>query len=174
MKFKTLLLNTTYEPLSLIDWKKAITLVYLGKSEVLEEYDRHIKTVSHAVKVPSVLRLNEKIPTKFIYNVKFSRPNVSLRDQYTCQYCGKIFKALDLTYDHVTPKSKGGPTSWNNIVTCCIPCNRKKDNLTLEQAHMVLIKKPVKPRYLPLTKKQDMVSSWEKYIQSSNWLGTMF
>jgi len=111
-----LLLNITYEPLKIINWKKAITMLFLGKVEVLEEYDREIHSVSFAIKLPSVVRLLKMVkkPKK---PVKFSRQNIYARDRYQCQYCGARFSPEDLTYDHVIPKSRGGKTKWENIVT---------------------------------------------------------
>ena len=144
---QVLLLNITYEPLRIINWKKAITMLCLGKVEVIEEYSREIHSVSFTVKLPSVVRLlrlvkRPKTP------VKFSRQNIYARDRYRCQYCGARFATEDLTYDHVIPKSRGGKTQWKNIVTCCIDCNRKKGGMTPAQAGLPLLKKPTRPSWL--------------------------
>jgi 5-methylcytosine-specific restriction endonuclease McrA len=141
---KTLLLNTTFEPLTIISWKKAVTLVYLKKVEVLKEYAREIKGVSLSIRQPEVVRL-----LRFIRNnhsqVKFSRRNIFVRDDYTCQYCGRRFEPKHLTCDHIIPKSRGGITEWTNIVTCCIECNVKKGDRLPEEAHMYPRKRPVRP-----------------------------
>ncbi|MBW1669694.1 MAG: HNH endonuclease [Deltaproteobacteria bacterium] len=143
-----LLLNITYEPLKIINWKKAITMLFLGKVEVLEEYDREIHSVSFAIKLPSVVRLLKMVkkPKK---PVKFSRQNIYARDRYQCQYCGARFSPEDLTYDHVIPKSRGGKTKWENIVTCCVECNRKKGGRTPSEAGMKLVRHPARPSWVP-------------------------
>ncbi len=141
---RTLLLNTTFEPLAVVSWKKAVTLMFLEKVEVIKEYDREIKSVSRRVKLPAVIRL-----LRFVRNnhaaVKFSRKNVFLRDNYTCQYCGKHFEPKYLTCDHVIPRSRGGITEWMNIVTSCIYCNLKKGDKLPEEGGMLPIKKPLRP-----------------------------
>ncbi|MEJ2586975.1 MAG: HNH endonuclease, partial [Deltaproteobacteria bacterium] len=102
---QVLLLNITYEPLRIINWKKAITLLMLGKVEVLEEYGTEVHSVSFTLKLPSVVRLlmMAKRPRT---SVKFSRQNIYARDKYCCQYCGRKFPVEDLSYDHVIPKSR--------------------------------------------------------------------
>ncbi|HOV89937.1 MAG TPA: HNH endonuclease [Syntrophorhabdaceae bacterium] len=141
---RTLLLNTTFEPLGIVSWKKAITLVYLGKVEVIEEYDREIKGINIKIRLPAVIRL-----LRFIRNgntnIKFSRKNIFLRDNYTCQYCGKRFEPKDLTCDHIIPKSRGGITEWSNIVTSCIKCNLKKGDKLPEEINMQPKKRPSRP-----------------------------
>lgn len=144
----TLLLNATYEPLMIIHWQRAVTLVYLGKSDVLEEYSREIRSVSHSMRIPAVLRLRERVRT-VRPAIRFSRQNVYARDRYQCQYCTTSCSPADLTFDHVVPRSQGGQTSWTNIVTACADCNRRKANRTPEQANMKLLKRPVRPRVLP-------------------------
>ncbi|MDY6972406.1 MAG: HNH endonuclease [Thermodesulfobacteriota bacterium] len=164
---QVLLLNITYEPLKIIDWKKAINLLFLGKVEVLEEYSREIHSVSFSIKLPSVVRLlwlvkRPKTP------VKFSRQNIYARDQYRCQYCGKQFSSEELTYDHVIPKSRGGKTKWSNIVTCCIQCNRKKGGSVPAEARMKLIRKPSYPKWLPALRVtigfKAIPQSWQDYL----------
>lgn len=144
---RTLLLNSTFEPLRVISWQRAVVLLFEEKVEVVEEYDDFaLKSVSVTIKCPAVVRL-----LKFVngrkHRVKFSRVNVFSRDNYTCQYCGSQPGTPNLTYDHVLPRSKGGKTVWENIVTCCVPCNSKKADRTPEQARMRLLSKPRKPGY---------------------------
>ena len=162
-----LLLNITYEPLRIINWQKALTLLLLGKVEVLEEYSREIHAVTFSIKLPSVVRLL-KLIKKPKSAVRFSRQNIYARDKYRCQYCGKKFPSEDLTYDHVVPKSKGGKTEWHNIVTCCMPCNRHKGGRTPAEACMSLIQPPVRPRWVPSLKItigfKEIPTSWRDYL----------
>jgi 5-methylcytosine-specific restriction endonuclease McrA len=141
---RALLLNTTFEPLAVVSWKKAVTLMYLDKVEVVKEYDREVRSVSTRIKVPAVIRL-----LRFVRNnhsaVKFSRRNVFLRDDYSCQYCGGRFEPKHLTCDHIVPRSRGGMTEWTNIVTSCIYCNLKKGDKLPEEFGMAPRKKPFRP-----------------------------
>lgn len=164
---KTLLLNATYEPLRIISWQKAVTLFALEKVEILEAYDRMIHSVSFSIQLPSVVRL-----LRFVNwhkdPVKFSRKNIYLRDHGQCQYCGADLQPKEITYDHVIPKSQGGITCWENVVTCCIDCNRQKGGRTPQQAHISLLTKPHKPKWhqafrltLGITQ---MPESWHDYF----------
>jgi len=162
-----LLLNVTYEPLKVIDWKRAVTLLVMGKVEVLEEYSKEIHSVSFSIKLPAVVRLlrlvkRPKVP------VRFSRQNIYLRDKHICQYCGRKFPPEELTYDHVIPKSRGGRTIWSNIVTCCVRCNSAKGGRTPSEARMKLIREPTQPVWLPFLRitvgLRDMPSSWRDYL----------
>ncbi len=143
-----LLLNATYEPLQVITWQRAIRLLTLGRVEVVEESRREIRSVSVVLRLPAVVRLLRWVRPRWQL-VKFSRTNVYLRDKFQCQYCGVRGTAEDLNLDHVRPRSLGGLTRWENLVTCCVPCNRKKRNRTPEAAGMRLRTQPVKPTTLP-------------------------
>ncbi|MEW6666972.1 MAG: HNH endonuclease [Thermodesulfobacteriota bacterium] len=143
-----LLLNITYEPLKIINWKKAVTLLCLGKVEVIEESDHTVRSVSFTIKLPSVVRLLRMV-RRPRGAIRFSRQNIYARDRYQCQYCGDRFSTEDLTYDHVLPKSRGGRTRWENIVTCCVECNRKKGGRTPGEAGMRLIRTPARPDWVP-------------------------
>jgi len=162
-----LLLNITYEPLKIINWKKAISMLMLGKVEVLEEYSRQIHAVTFSIKLPSVVRLLRMVKRPHS-PVKFSRQNIYARDRYQCQYCGERFPSEELTYDHVIPKSRGGKTQWRNIVTCCQGCNRKKGGRTPEEARMTLVRKPSRPTWVPALKVtigfRDVPQSWRDYL----------
>ncbi|MBW2309176.1 MAG: HNH endonuclease [Deltaproteobacteria bacterium] len=164
---KVLLLKATYEPLRIIPWQKAVTLLVLGKVEVLEEYAREIRSVHLTLRLPSVVRL-----IRFFFHrrpvVKFSRINIFIRDRFRCQYCGRSYPEHDLSLDHVVPQWMGGQKCWENIVTCCIQCNRKKGARTLAQAGMRLIRKPRKPAHtlnlgdiIPL---QAPPPTWQEYL----------
>ena len=142
---QVLLLNNDNQPLQYTSWKRAVVLLLKGKAEVEEK----IKHIEDYIKVgeyyiPKCIRLKEQmaIPTK---ELPFSRTNIFKRDKYTCQYCGKHLEKDDLTIDHVFPKSRMGPDIWENLVTCCKECNQKKANKTPKEAHMKLIKRPVRP-----------------------------
>ena len=162
-----LLLNITYEPLKIINWKKAITLLFLEKVEVLEEHAREIHSVSFTVKLPSVVRLLRMVKRPKA-PVKFSRQNIYARDKYYCQYCGERYSSEELTYDHIIPKSRGGKTKWDNIVTCCVKCNRRKGGRTPGEAGMKLIRKPSRPTWLPALRItigfREVPQTWRDYL----------
>jgi 5-methylcytosine-specific restriction endonuclease McrA len=164
---QVLLLNATFEPLKVIDWKRAIRLLSLGKVEVLEEYDKEVHAVTFAVRLPSVLRLLRYVRYRK-KEIKFSRANIYARDYFQCQYCGHKFEGQDLTFDHVIPKRYGGKTEWTNIVTSCYRCNRVKGGKTLKEAGLTLRKRPVKPDWVPflmITIRTKMVpDSWRDYL----------
>ncbi len=163
-----LLLNATYEPIKVISWKKAITLLFLGKAEMLERHDREIRSLHRSYALPSVIRLmyRVKVPRR---PVQFSRHNIYRRDDYTCQYCGGEFNPAQLTFDHIFPRSRGGDKSWVNIITACQQCNRIKGNRTPEEADMPLLSVPKEPRWSPFT--LDGISgntpeNWKPYLWS--------
>jgi len=164
---QVLLLNITYEPLKIINWKKAITLLCLGKVEVIEEYHREIHSVSFMIKLPSVVRLLKMVKRPKC-PVRFSRQNIYARDRYKCQYCGETCPSEELTYDHITPKSRGGKTEWENIVTCCVECNREKGGRTPKEARMTLIRKPIRPSWVPAIRItigfKEVPKSWRDYL----------
>lgn len=128
----TLLLNADAQPMSLvplsaIDWQSAIRYIWLDKVKVLHEYENwKIHSPTHTMNVPAVIMLNEYWQPKA--RVRFNRKWVFLRDNYTCQYCGDQLNVSQCTIDHVVPVSKGGKTTWHNVVTACYPCNNSKGN----------------------------------------------
>jgi 5-methylcytosine-specific restriction endonuclease McrA len=147
---QVLVLNASFEPVRIVDWQKAMQLLFQGKVEVLEEYDREIRTVRFSFRLPSVLRLLRYVPFSKKRNmVRFSRNNILMRDQHTCQYCGRKRNKNELTLDHVTPVVQGGKKTWDNIVAACIQCNQKKGGRTPHEAGMGLINKPSYPKLLP-------------------------
>ena len=166
---QTLLLNATYEPLRVVHWQKAITLWCQGKVEIIAEYDREVRSVSFTIRLPSVIRLLRRIRIRrTIDYVPFSRANIYARDNHTCQYCGDGFPTSDLTFDHVVPVAQGGRKDWENIVTCCITCNRRKGGRTPEQARMHLIRPPAKPERSPALRITFRLphapDSWRDYV----------
>lgn len=166
----TLVLNATYEPLQIVSWKRAVRMLFQQKVEVVAEYEQEVRSVSVTLKMPSVLRLLHYVKVRPHHNrVKFSRANIYARDGYRCQYCRRRPSTSELTYDHVIPVARGGPKSWENIVTCCIPCNRKKGNRTPEEAGMKLLKAPKAPSGFPHKirfhfQQRQAPESWRDYI----------
>ncbi len=163
--YPCLVLNQSYEPLNVCRARRAITLVFSGKAEMLEDGVGLIHTSNLTFPLPSVIRL--------AYLVKRPRPQPKLtrveifnRDHYTCQYCGK--QSHQLTLDHVVPRNQGGRHTWDNLVSACAACNRKKAGRTPEQAHMTLHKAPVRPSgsiYLNIPYQYLATqSSWQKYL----------
>lgn len=114
----------SYYPLSVWPWQEAVKAMFRNSVTVLSEYDRVVRSPSFEFKLPSVLVLNEYVPAA--RRPAFTRFNVFLRDEWYCQYCSQKHATNELTFDHVIPKSRGGKTSWSNIVTACRSCNTKK------------------------------------------------
>ena len=145
----TLLLNATYEPLQVVPWKKALTLLFAGKAEVVAEYEREVHSISFSVKLPSILRLLKFVKISHRHTrLKFSRANIYARDDYRCQYCGQRCASDELTFDHVIPIVQGGNKSWENIVTCCVRCNHRKGGRTPEEAGIRLVRRPSAPNWV--------------------------
>ena len=169
----TLLLNQGFEPIKVISWQRAISLLFLGKVEVIEEYEQDVRSVSLIIKVPAVVRLLRAF-RRHSRPVKFSRVNIYARDNYKCQYCSRKASISDLTYDHVVPRSKGGPTEWTNIVTCCYLCNRKKGGRTPDEAGMRLLAKPTQPNWVPAVairiSLRSVPDAWQDYLY---WTGEL-
>jgi len=140
-----IVLNAGYEFMGLISWRRAMTLLFSGKVEVLKESDKVVRTVSKSFRIPAVIRLLKFIRQIYRREVPFSRKNVLIRDAFTCQYCGDDFISSELTVDHIVPKVQGGENRWNNVVACCRMCNVKKGGTTPRQAGMSLIRQPFKP-----------------------------
>jgi 5-methylcytosine-specific restriction endonuclease McrA len=144
-----LFLDAEWRPLRVEPWTRAICDVLLGKAEIIEySRDRSIQGVSRTYPMPSVVRVLRRFKRDRI-RIKFSRLNIYTRDRFTCQFCGERFMSEDLTFDHVVPRARGGKTTWENIVTACILCNKTKADRTPEEAGMRLLSKPKKPHFLP-------------------------
>lgn len=143
----TLLLDQGYQPLRVIPWQRALCMQFLGKVEVVSAHEWSARTVSRDFAVPAVVRLLRAVKVRPMY-VRFSRENIYIRDSYQCQYCGIRFRHKELTLDHVIPRFHGGRTTWKNIVACCVPCNRRKGSMSVEEAGMPLLSKPSRPRWL--------------------------
>ncbi len=130
----------SYYPLSLWSWQDAIKAVFLDRVDIVAEYDAAVHSPSMEMKLPSVVSLRDYVrPNR---HPAFTRFNVFLRDRFTCQYCGS---ASDLTFDHLIPRSKGGTTTWRNVVTACSPCNLRKGNRLASQVGMRPAQRPFVP-----------------------------
>lgn len=185
---KCLLLNADYTPIYIIDWKKALvwSLRYVDNSkyaiEIIDFYKNDFIQGAAGKKfpLPAVAKTYRYFKTNN-QRLNFSRKNIFLRDNYTCQYCNNQFAETQLTYDHVIPKSlwnndNSSATNWTNIVTACISCNREKGNKTPKQANMPLKNLPIIPaktqKYLPvnqyLTKiRKEIPHEWNVYLPES-------
>ena len=138
-----LVLNGNYEPLNVCSTRRALAMLVLGKANVVENGRGEVHSASGAYPRPSVIRLS--------YVVHRPRPRVRLnkrevfrRDEYRCAYCGQ--RATNLTIDHVVPRHRGGDHSWDNLVTACAACNRRKGGRTPEEANLRLLRQPYEPR----------------------------
>ena len=130
----------SYYPLSLWSWQDAVKAVFMDRVNIVSEYDRIVRSPSSEFRLPSVVSLKTYIkPARY---PAFTRFNVFLRDRFSCQYCGE---RSDLTFDHLVPRSKGGHTTWENVVTACSPCNLKKGGHLPDEAQMWPSLKPVRP-----------------------------
>ena len=155
----------SYLPLSAIQWKEAITFMYLDKCEVLEWYDDWVvRSASWETKVPAVIMLKEFMRRR--RRPRFSKVNLYIRDLYTCQYCSLEFPRQHLTLDHVRPLSMGGRTKWDNIVAACQRCNTAKGNKMIMKPK----RKPYEPDYYELVSKRKQLEfnlrhpSWNNYL----------
>lgn len=145
---RVLTLNSNYEPVGTISWKKAVSMFFMNKVTVLEQYEEEIRSPSIKIKIPSVVVLKSN-KNKKINSIRFSRNNIWLRDEGKCQYCLDNVSFTNFTVDHVVPKCNGGKTTWENIVVCCYKCNQKKGEKTLKESGFKLNKIPKKPNSLP-------------------------
>jgi hypothetical protein len=162
----TLVLNTQGRPHRVTSWKKAVCMQLKDKIDVLEEYDVHVPTLGVRITIPAVVSLKRNVPFIKI-GASFSRINVFTRDKFRCCYCNKRKTAKHLNYDHVLPQSRGGKTVWENIVTSCYDCNKKKGNRTPDEAGMKMHFKPYRPKVLPLTPfffESSVPDIWKPYL----------
>ena len=189
---QVLVLNRLWQAINVCSVRRAFTLLCAGHAQVVysdgENFMTHdfeawrdfsedapddemVHTISFKIRVPRVivLLLFDRMPRK---EVKFTRHNIFERDKNTCQYCGKVFERQDLNLDHVVPRDRGGPTSWENIVCSCIPCNTRKANRTPQEAHMHLIRKPKRPKWRPFVQINFSIyqhDSWKHFIDLAYW-----
>lgn len=197
LDLSVLVLNRLYMAVHIVSVRRAFVLLCKSLAEVVSiedgqwcSYDfeswrdvsemrRHFKepdqdwvrTVSLEIQVPRIVRLlrYERIPKQ---TVKFNRRNIFARDESRCQYCGGRFATSQLTLDHVVPRSLGGKASWDNIVCACVDCNVRKGGRTPEQAHMKLIRRPIKPKTSPLVSVKlgsQKYQSWKTFLDNAYW-----
>jgi 5-methylcytosine-specific restriction endonuclease McrA len=148
---QVLVLNATYEPLNVVSVHRAVVLLLKQKAEIVEAAEAWLRSERTAIPLPLVIRLvyYVRIPRRF--SLPLSRRTVLARDHYTCQYCGAQPGKANLTIDHVLPRSRGGETRWENIVTACAECNRRKGSRTPEEAGLPVPRQRGRPRYLAIT-----------------------
>jgi 5-methylcytosine-specific restriction endonuclease McrA len=188
-----LVLNRLWQAVNVCTVRRALTLVFEGHAQVVwgdndgafqtydfrqwHDFSRHaphpesISTVSFRIRVPRVILLIffDRLPRK---EVKFTRHNIFERDRNTCQYCGRPFERHDLNLDHVIPRDRGGPTTWENIVCSCIECNTLKANRTPVEAGLRLIRKPKRPKWRPFLQISVGIpqhDSWKHFLDLAYW-----
>jgi len=157
-----LVLNASYEFLNVATLERAVKLLYKGKAEVVETVgEREIGSAAYRFRMPSIIRMLYYImrPHK---EVPMTKKNILLRDDHTCQYCGRPGD----TIDHVYPRSRGGRSTWENCVCACSHCNTRKNCRTPDEANMHLVRKPRKPAFIPwiLVKRDASRVGWAKYL----------
>jgi 5-methylcytosine-specific restriction endonuclease McrA len=141
---QVLVLNASYEPLNVCTVRRAHVLLYKGKAEVVEQLDQPLRSATRSFIWPHVIRLVHYVRVPRAIQRKISRRALFARDGWRCVYCGTAGGRL--TLDHVVPRSKGGESIWENVVTACAPCNLRKGDRTLEQVGMVLRTQPRPPQ----------------------------
>ena len=149
MEKRTLVLTPWYLPYRVVSWQDAVTMMYLEKVDLVVAYGEKIRSPSTSIDMPAVVRMRKKVNAGR-YRIRFSRRNIFMRDGYCCMYCGDHLTRSQLTFDHVLPRSQGGRTEWENILSACSRCNARKGNRTPAQAGMSPIRMPYKPKTLPV------------------------
>lgn len=159
-----LVLNQNYQPLNICQVKRAVILILYGKAEVIENGRGVLHSVNGVFDVPSVIRLVYFI-NRPNQRRKMTKMEIFNRDKYMCQYCGS--QTRELTLDHVIPRYRGGGHTWENIVSACIPCNRKKAGRSPMEAGMPLLHNPKSPKYdgfhVPFQYVRTHLE-WQKYL----------
>lgn len=133
----------SYFPLSLWCWQDTIKAVFMGRVNVVDEYDQAVHSPSFEMPLPSVISLIDYV--SMVKKPAFTRFNVFLRDSFSCQYCGHSFPSENLTFDHVIPRARGGTTLWGDVVTACAPCNLAIGHQFFREAQMHPLTKPRQP-----------------------------
>src|SRR5215203_5956768 len=162
---RVLVLNASYEPINVCTVRRAAVLILKNRAEVLEKGDWALHAENLTLPRPVVIRLLTyvRIP-RDAHRRKITRRAVFARDRWTCQYCGH--ERGNLTVDHVIPRSKGGTSTWDNIVTCCAPCNRRKGDRLPKQAKMVPARAPraPSPTVFIHVATPTIPTAWEQYL----------
>ena len=161
---KALVLNATYEPLCVVPARRALVLVLKEKAEVLHATDRAFHSERAAIPEPSVIRLTYFVKVPFRARAALNRRAVFARDEHRCQYCGAAAENID----HVIPRSRGGPHTWENVVAACRPCNTRKEDRLVHEAGLVLHRRPVAPQELTwiVVAVGTVHPHWEPYLRS--------
>jgi 5-methylcytosine-specific restriction endonuclease McrA len=161
-----LVLNASYEPLNVCSVRRAHVLVFKGKAEVIEELDRPLTSATDTYPWPHVIRLRAYVRVPRAVQRKISRRALFARDGWRCVYCGTSTGRL--TLDHVVPRSRGGESVWENVVTSCATCNHKKGNRTLEESGLELLMKPRPPTPVLFIKiaAPRIPETWQPYLGS--------
>lgn len=183
----TLVLNRNWQPVGIATVSRTLVKLWNGTARVVDPNDYQIyswsdwsalqpdddepfiQTTSLRLRVPEVITLTkyDRVPRR---SVAFSRRNLFKRDRFTCQYCQKRPGSEELTIDHVTPRSRGGATTWENCVVACVDCNSQKANRTPEQARMPLKREPAQPRWKPVYASIGIrIDSWSRFVSEVYW-----
>lgn len=159
---KVLVLNYSYQPISVTTLKKAVKLTWRNKVDTIEVSEQILRSANSEYPLPLVIRLKSSVKYNPFRRVELNRKNVFKRDKNTCVYCGS---KENLTVDHVLPKSRGGKSTWDNLVTACNRCNNKKDNKTPEEIGFNMSVKPKTPHHLIfLTEDTKLHEKWKPYL----------
>ena len=163
---RALVLNASYQPICVVPARRAVVLVLKEKADVLVEGSKLVRGATLALNAPSVIRLRYFVKVPIRTRAALSRRAVFVRDDHTCQYCGK--RGNDLTLDHVMPRHRGGQHTWDNVVAACRACNHRKGGRTLAESHMTLLRQPKRPPATPTYLYSSYVRAgeraWAKFI----------
>jgi 5-methylcytosine-specific restriction endonuclease McrA len=152
---QTLVVDAGFQPVNMISGFEALVMVISEKADIVSTYDKIVRSVSLTFHLPKIIKLKRIVKTiRKNAQIAYSKYNVHLRDNFTCQYCSKVLNQKTATVDHVTPKSRGGKNTWENTVTSCGTCNNKKDSKTPKEANMVLLRTPQKPKIISMIKQE--------------------
>ncbi len=167
MSEPVLVLNRNFEPLNVCGPHRALVLVLREKAQPIEFHDRALRSITAELPIPSVIRLLNQV-RRPVLSRRLSRREVFTRDGFVCQYCGRSTKAL--TLDHVVPRVRKGPNTWENVVTACSACNHRKADRTPEEAGMRLLSRPAPPRANPYAHLMGRAfpRAWDIYLP---WVG---
>jgi 5-methylcytosine-specific restriction endonuclease McrA len=164
---RVLILNQTFEPLQVCSARRAVVLLFAGKGERIENTVQVMRSPSTTILIPSVIRLHHFVKQPIAPTLSFNKKNIFKRDAFTCQYCGRN-GGERMTIDHVIPKSLGGRTVWDNVVSACRACNLRKGNKSPRDVGLRLVRKPTRPRsasYLGiLAYASHHDERWRKYL----------
>jgi 5-methylcytosine-specific restriction endonuclease McrA len=163
---QVLVLNATYEPLSVVSVKRAVVLLLKEKAELIEAAQARLRAENFSIPKPLVIRLVYYVRIPRRMSLPVTRKTVLARDNYTCQYCRTAPPRQKLTMDHVLPRSRGGKTTWENVVAACQRCNGRKGSRTPTEANMKLLSQPKRPRYIAIATLASLEAkrAWDKYM----------